>query len=152
MATRNTEIHRAGNINSDVLRIPYAYIQEQFGYSVKSIQRQIHSEPVLDLGTFPNTFPQNVTEYYWIHAPTGANSWTVLGRMNNGLYFFYTAQCKNTPRAFLDKGGAMNLWVSWRYSELINFAMNQSTYDLYISETVVPTSQVLESEDKLQDK
>ena len=145
MASRNTEIRRATNINSDVLRIPYAYIQEQFGYSVKSIQRQIHSEPVLDLGTFPNTFPQTVAEYYWIHAPTDANSWTVLGRMNNGLYFFYTAQCKNTPRAFLDNGGIMNLWVSWRYSELINFAMNQSTYDLYISETVVP-------EDKLQDK
>ena len=152
MVSRSIDIRRSMNINSDILRIPFAYIQEQFGYSVKSIQRQIHSEPVLDLGTFPNTFPQTVSEYYWIHREADANSWTVLGRMNNGLYFFYTAQCKNTPRAFLDRGGSMNLWVSWRYSDLINFVMNQSTYDLYISETVEPEDMDATVGDKLQDE
>ena len=137
MSTRTVEIRKATNLNSDVLQIPYTYIQEQFGYSVASIQRQIHNEPALDLGKFPDTFPHIVLEYYWIHSESSSsNSWLVLGRMNNGLYFFYTAQCKSSPLAFLDNGAAMNLWVSWRYSELIHFAMNQSTYDLYIAETV----------------
>ena len=137
MSTRTVEIRRATNLNSDDLKIPYAYIQDQFGYSVASIQRQIHSEPALDLGTFPDTFPHIVLEYYWIHTETGlSNSWMALGKLANGLYFFYTARCGNTPRAFLDKNSSMNLWVSWRYSELIHFAMNQSTYDLYMAETV----------------
>lgn len=135
-ASRSTDIRRSTNINSDILKIPFAYIQEQFGYSINTIQRQIHSEPVLDLGTFPDTFPNTISEYYWIHSERHYNSWSVLGRMNNGLYFFYTAQCKSSPRAFLDNGGTMNLWVSWRYSELINFAMNESTYTTYMTETV----------------
>jgi len=136
MSTRTVEIRKATNLKSDVLQIPYAYIQDQFGYSVASIQRQIHSEPALNLGTFPDTFPHNILEYYWIHHETGSsNSWLVLGKLTNGLYFFYTATCKNSPLAFLDNGAAMNLWVSWRYSELIHFAMNQSTYNLYVAET-----------------
>jgi len=138
MSTRTVEIRRATNLNSEILKIPYTYIQEQFGYSVASIQRQIHNEPTLNLGTFPDTFPQTVLEYYWIHTEAGSsNSWMALGKMTNGLYFFYTARCKNSPLSFLEKGAAMNLWVSWRYSELIHFAMNQSTYDLYVSETVI---------------
>ena len=117
MSTRTVEIRKATNLKSDVLQIPYAYIQDQFGYSVASIQRQIHSEPALNLGTFPDTFPHNILEYYWIHHETGSsNSWLVLGKLTNGLYFFYTATCKNSPLAFL---------TQFEKTKILGFRMNQ---------------------------
>jgi len=139
--SRTVEIRKSANLNSDLLRIPFAYIHEQFGYSVDSILRPIHNQPKLHLGTFPDTFPNTIIEYNWIH--TGVGSWMALGLMKDGLYFFYTADCKNTPRSFLDKGH-MNLWISFNYGDLINFAMNKNTYDLYLEET--PPITVLEDQ------
>jgi hypothetical protein len=57
-----------------------------------------------------------------------------LGRLTNGLYFFYTAQCPDTQKTFLD-GGYMNLWVSVKYADIIQYAMDTVTYQTYIEET-----------------
>ena len=117
-------------LNPNELRLPFAYIQKQFGYPVESILKQVHCEPMIRLGIYPDTFPNIIQEYYWIS--TGIDSWKALGKMSNGLYFLYIADCNKT---FMDNNGSMYLWVSTRYSSLINFAMNETIYQQYLNET-----------------
>ena len=75
-------------LNPKELRLPFAYIQGQFGYPVESIIRQIQCEPVVRLDSYPNTFPNTIQEYYWISTSQEV-SWIALGKMTNGLYFLY---------------------------------------------------------------
>lgn len=180
--SRDTNVRKAAVIDSSSLTTPFAYIQKQFGYSVDSILRPIHNQPVLDMGEYPNTFPQIITEYYWVYSDTThVDTWIAMGKLNTGYYFLYSAQAKRSPvssvaptmpppisffvpkseyelpnlmqktpiilstvlnsppaitsRAFLDGDGDMNLWVSYQYGDLIHFAMNKATYDLYMNET-----------------
>jgi len=132
---RITEIRRSSTLNPGNLKLPFVFIQEQFDYSVESILRPIQTMQPVHLGTYPNTFPNTIQEYYWINTGSpGADLWMTVGVLSNGLYFFYTAQCPDTQKTFLD-GGHMNLWVSVRYSDIINYAMDDVTYKTYIEET-----------------
>jgi hypothetical protein len=132
----DTKIRKAAVIDSSSLAIPFSYIQDQFGYSVKSILKQIHNQPILDMGTYPNTFPYTISEYYWIYNKSSyINTWIVTGRLTSGHYFLYSAESNINPKAFLMGDADMDLWVSYQYSDLIHFAMNKSTYELYMSET-----------------
>ena len=128
------------SLNPSELRLPFAYIQKQFGYPIESIIKQIHCEPVVHLGTYPDTFPNTIQEYYWISTSSG--TWYALGKLQNGLYFLYNAHCTNT---FLNGNGLMYLWVSTRYSSLINFAMNETMYQKYIVETSAVLSLLITS-------
>ena len=128
---RSVEIRRSIHCNPSLMNVPYSYIQKQFGYPVESILQPLHREPVTHLGLYPDTFPNTITEYYWISVK-GHESWMALGKLNNGLYFFYTAYCKNT---FKNGGGRMYLWVSMRYENLIHYTMNDSIYQEYYNET-----------------
>lgn len=135
------------NINPDQLIMPFMYIQDQYGYSVESIVRKINTQSILHLGVYPNTFPNTITEYYWIKYETNTNSmkWVAIGKLNSDQYFFYSAYCNNVPKGFLQDGAIMHLWVSSRYSDLIYYAMSQEQYNVYFNETVtiVPISDKL---------
>jgi hypothetical protein len=131
MSERNGEIRISiTKIDVSKLYLPFTFIQKQFGYPVESILRKIHCESTVHLGKYPNTFPNTITEYYWIS--TEPNKWAALGKMENDLYFFYTAHCANT---FVNGNGNMYLWVSTQYLNLIRFAMDEATYQVYINET-----------------
>ena len=131
---RTVELRKSINpIIPKELRLPFAFIQDQFGYTISSIVRHIHCEPILRLDPYPNTFPNNIQEYYWIYTLPGAGMWTALGRMTNGIYFLYAAQCNKT---FMNKNGNMVLWISTRYASLIHFAMNETLYQQYINGTI----------------
>ncbi len=121
------------------------YVQPKYGFSVESILRKLHLQSILHLGEFPDTFPNTIAHYYWIKYETNTHSmhWAALGKLNSGLYFFYTAHCKNMPRAFAQnlvdgvaQGCQMNLWASMRFSDIIHFAMSQDQYEQYLNETV----------------
>jgi len=139
MTSENTErnilIRYSENINPDKLFTPFMYVHNQYGYDVKSIYRKIVTQSLLDLGNFPDTFPHTISEYYWIQegAPM-KNSWIALGSLKNGIYFYYTAFTDNAGGNFA-LNGHMNLWVSTRYSDLIQFAMDSETYKKYMNET-----------------
>jgi len=127
-------------INPRDLRLPFAFLQPQFGYSVESILRHIQCEPVLRLDPYPNTFPNTIQEQYWICSSPGEGLWISLGTLTNGLYFLYMASCNTN--GFMNKNGKMFLWLSTRYDTLIQYAMSQSVYDMYISSTVpIPPSE-----------
>lgn len=137
--TRITDIRVSSNINPAGLRLPFVFIQGQFGYSVESILRPLRPMSAIHLGVYPDTFPNTIKEYYWIQegSPSGvpgSKPWMALGRLTNDLYFFYNAQCNNTQKTFLDNGH-MNLWVSMRFSDIINYAMDKVTYQTYFDET-----------------
>jgi len=125
------------SLNKEKMDFPFLFIQDQFGYSVNSIYRDIHSQTSINLETFSNTFPNTIVEFYWIKNESCGNAgqqWYALGRLENNIYFFYTAYCGAT-KTFLNKGGHMNVWVSRHYSDLIHYAMNLDVYKKYIDET-----------------
>ena len=133
--SRIVTIRKSETLDPGVLQDALLFVQAQFGYSVESILRTLNNRVEVHLGVYPDTFPNTIKEYYWIQggAP-GLTPWMALGRLTNDLYFFYTAQCSNTKKTFLD-GGHMNLWVSVQFSDLIHYAMGGQIYNKYIEET-----------------
>jgi len=136
---RDVEMRNSFNIDKTILDFPFLFIQDQFGYSADSIQRHIQSETMINLGTYPNTFPNTITDLYWVkvnisEASSTAQQWYALGSLQGGLYFLYTAYC-GPSKTFLNNGGHMNLWVSRRYSDIIHDAMSLDTYKIYLNET-----------------
>ena len=94
----------------------------------------------IHLGIYPDTFPHTIQDLFWVQKGSpGKESWIGLGKLTNGLFFLYIATCRNTKKTFLD-GGQMNLWVARQFSDLIHFAMDQTTYIQYISETKESTN------------
>ena len=137
---RNILVRRSDDIETkkEVLYTPFIYIHQQFGYDIKTIYRRLLSQSEFDLGVFPNTFPNTIYEYYWVQEGKPAlEPWIAIGRLENGLYFYYRA-FTNEPDAIFSKEGHMDLWLSTTYGDLIQFAMDSQTYDKYISETLPP--------------
>ena len=140
---RSVEIRKLKVIDTTSLLTALMYIHPQFGYSAESIYKKIQSQPRFHLGTYPNTFPNTINEYFWIQsAPNDANAsdakiWKALGTMmlhGTLVYFFYSAALKSNA-SFLNKQGVMNLWVSARFSDIIHFVIDSDTYQSYYSET-----------------
>jgi hypothetical protein len=144
---RIVEMRNSVLTDKTILDFPFLFIQGQFGYSADSIQRHINSQTLINLGVYPNTFPNTITEYYWIQGCKDicpGQQWHALGKLENGVYFLYTAYC-GASKTFLNNGGHMNLWVSRHYSDLIHYAMNLETYKKYIDETSAIVQPVIES-------
>ena len=138
-STRLSETRKmnAETLNESSLLTPFLYIHPQFGYSAYSIYRKIESQATLHLGTYPNTFPNTIEEYFWIYTNAEKTLWKALGTMGlNGItvYFFYTAAI-SIGESFEHGHGHMNLWVSAQYSDIIQHVMDTETYERYVSET-----------------
>ena len=129
---RVVEIRKSDSlVSSSVLHVPFAYIQKQFGYSVESILKPIHCESKVNLGMYPNTFPNTIKEYFWIYTDA-KSTWNAVGVLDSGLYFLYTA---HTTAMFKNKSGIMSLWVASKFANLIQFAMSDDVYRRYVAET-----------------
>ena len=126
-------------INPSALKIPFMFLHDQFGFSINSILREIPTMPMIDLGTYPNTFPNTISKYFWIQQGIpGSKPWIALGKLKNGLYFYYTAVCMNTEDLFLYNRGHMNLWISSRFDDLIQNGMDSFVYKTYTDECKIP--------------
>jgi hypothetical protein len=120
---------------SDTTFLPFLFINPQFGYSVDSIIRDVHTTPKVFLKA--DAFPYNIQEYYWIQeGVTGKKSWYALGLLEDNIYFLYRAY---TNTGF-ENGGHMDLWVSYSFSDIIQYAMDASVYDTYITSSQGATS------------
>lgn len=127
-------------LNPRKMDTPFMFIHKQFDYPVESIYRQLMTQSAIDLGTFPNTFPNTISEYYWIQEgqPT-LSPWIALGKLNSGTYFYYVASCTDKDGYFFKNKkvcGIMHLWLSNSYSDLINWAMSGPDYELYLASTI----------------
>ena len=121
---------RKTQVDPACMALPFIYINPQFGYSVENIMRYMHEGP--DYNLEQDAFPYDINEYYWAQEGIpGKQAWYALGSLKEGLYFFYNAFTYTT----FDKGGSMNLWISHRFSDLIQYAMDTLTYNTYITDT-----------------
>ena len=120
--------------------MPFMFIHEQFGYSVESIYRTLLTQSPVDLGTFPDCFPNTISEYYWIQEGKACvKPWIALGKLTTGIYFYYIASSADEDGYFFKnkkKCGMMHLWLSQNYSDLINWSMSATDYASYIQETL----------------
>lgn len=133
--SRILSIRKSDNVNSDNIMFPLMFFGEKFGYSLQSILHPIHSSPEIFLGVYPDTFPHTIIEYFWIkEGDPGNKPWIALGKLKGDIYFLYTA-FMNMPLNTFINNGHMNLWISYRYSDIIQFAMDKSFYNDYISNT-----------------
>jgi hypothetical protein len=127
-------IRKSATLDPEKIMLPLLFVNKQFGYSVDTIFRKIHSAPEVHLGT-DVTFPNTIEEYFWIHeGQQGKEPWIALGLLNNGIYFLFSAYMISPTGSFF-KNGHMNLWASTRFSDLIQFAMDSSIYSLYLENT-----------------
>jgi len=124
---------RKAIVNEKDIQLPLLFLRPQFGYTMDSILRKIESSPEIYIE--PTLFPFEIQEYFWIREGIpGESQWIALGKLNNDMYFLYTAYMTLPMNTFVNNGH-MNLWISIRFSDLIQFAMDPSMYSLYISET-----------------
>jgi hypothetical protein len=131
------------SIDPDISLLPFLYINPQFGYSVNSILRNLHTTPTVFLK--PDVFPYNIQEYYWIQeGEPGKKSWYAMGLLEDNIFFLYRAYTDNT----FEKDGHMDLWISYNFSDIINSAMDTSVYNAYITSSQVLT----DSQNTISDK
>jgi hypothetical protein len=117
-------------MNPDIPLLPFLFLNPQFGYSVNSILRDVHTTPKVFLK--PDSFPYNIQEYYWIQeGVTGKSSWYALGLLEDNIYFLYRAYT-HTP---FEKDGHMDLWLSYKFNDIIHYVMDDIVYDMYIKDT-----------------
>ena len=126
---REIKARRQDNAKRELLEYPYSFLNE---YDLKP--EEIIGEPVEDYIDFPTC----ITHYYWIHE--GVNDevpWRALFRYvdNNGKtrYGLYIGECDYTG---FDCRGTMRLYVSDFIEVLIEKALTDEDYRLYISETI----------------
>jgi hypothetical protein len=127
--SRIVTIRKSEIIDTRAIQFPLLFIGP-YGFLIESILRPIHisETPVTD-------FPKYIQEYYWIkEGKPGESAWIALGQLKDGLYFLYTAYMisPSSKPTFINNGD-MNLWVTARFSDIINFAMDSSIYNLYSS-------------------
>jgi hypothetical protein len=133
--SRILSIRKSDSVDDADIMFPLVFFGEKHGYSLQDIFRPIHSAPEVHLGTYPDTFPYTIQEYYWIKPGVpGVSPWIALGTLQGELYFLYTAFMRTTSNTFINNGH-MDLWVSSRYSDIIQFAMDPALYTDYISNT-----------------
>lgn len=107
-----------------VLDAPFEYIGDL--YIVDEFTRFL---PIEAENADPGDFPNNIEQFYWIKE--GANdeeSWEALGKLTNGVYFFYRATCDYTG---FDCQGMMTLIVSPVFENLVQYGMPEQSYMLY---------------------
>jgi len=125
--SRDTSI-RKSQVDPALISLPFLYINPQFGYSVNTMLRDILESP--DCIIKEDAFPYDIKEYYWIQEGIpGEKPWYALGYLNEDMYFFYKAFTYST----FDKDGHMDLWLSYQFGDLIQYAMDTATYNTYIT-------------------
>jgi len=133
--SRILTIRKSDNVDDADIMQPLMFLGEKFGYSLQSILRPIHSAPEINLGTYPDIFPHTIQEYYWVKAgDSGETPWIALGKLKGDIYFLYMAFMSTPSNTFINNGH-MDLWVSYRYSDIVNYAMDPAFYKEYISNT-----------------
>jgi len=120
-------------VDADKISFPLLFLNPQFGYSIESIIRDIHGSP--DYHLKEKDFPHDIQDYIWIQEGIpGQSPWLALGILTNGLYFFYKAYMILPTGTFV-KNGHMDLWLSYRLNDILQFAMDTQIRHLYLKYT-----------------
>lgn len=118
---------------AEIMQYPLSYIVEEeensYGYDLKNIQREILVESEEEQAS-AGTFPKNIKEYFWVRCgENDGDDWIACGLLENGAYFLFEGGCDYTG---FDCQGHMCLWVSKKWENIIDHAMSEKTYSLYL--------------------
>lgn len=134
--SRITTVRKSDTINKSDIMFPIMFLGDRHGYPLESILRKIPSSPDIHIGVYPNIFPYTILEYLWIRPGIpGSKPWVAIGKLADNVYFLFTAFMTKQSDTFVNNGH-MDLWISTRYSDLIQFGMDSTLYGEYISDTV----------------
>ncbi len=99
-------------------------------YRVSAFCEGLLGEEAFDIGNFPN----NITEYYWIHAGTpDEEAWYLLCQIQTPTgpaYAFYVAKCSYTGFEY----GGMRMWVSKDPQRLFYEGLTEANRKLCLEE------------------
>ncbi len=113
-----------------IMSYPYCYINDEYQthYSLENIRRNIVTEAEAEraeVGDFPN----NIRRHFWVSCgQRDERPWISCGQLDNDAYFFYTGSCDYTG---FDCQGGMQLWISKKWENIVDHAMNQGDYEAY---------------------
>lgn len=133
MATRNYDIIRTTKSQEQCqseMSYPYGYIGDNWSnYELADICRPILAETEAEQADVGD-FPRNIQEHFFVRAgENDGDSWLAAGQLTNGAYFFYEGGCDYTG---FDCQGGMSLWVSKSWKNIVDHAMVEGIYQLYI--------------------
>lgn len=103
---------------------PFSFIEE-YGGVEEITKRTIHNYAFKDLPS-AGEFPQNIASVYWHQ--TGEHDqqpWIAIGRLDNHIYFYYTAWCDFTG---FDCQGEMQLYLSESKDTLLKYLIPYNVY------------------------
>jgi len=133
--SRIITLRKSDTIDASDIMFPIMFLGDRYGYSLKSILRKMPSSPEINLGIYPDIFPYTILEYLWVRPGIpGTRPWATIGKLPGNVYFLFTAFMSKQSETFVNNGH-MDLWVSPRYSDLIQYAMDAGFYKDYISNT-----------------
>lgn len=122
--------------NNELRMSKYIHEYDQFNYpfsemyDLKSINIKLPGLSLLN----PGNFPKNIKEWIWSYP--GKNDeidWYLLCKLKNNNYALYVAWCDYTG---FDCQGGMKLYIAKDLNNLINYAMSNNIYKLYIKKTI----------------
>ena len=128
---RDTEIRIMVDMPKNPLeafKYPFSAM-EYSGYDDEELIKDIPGHITADAGDFPNSI---IRVFWFREGEDDGEEWILLCLLDNGNYAYYNAWC---DRSGFDCRGWMNLYVNNDYSVLINYAMGDSEYDEYMSQT-----------------
>lgn len=124
---RSRGLRRQANVDPECLAYPLSFLDEYGGPA--NIYNDLPGQEVLDVSGFPN----NVTEYFWIHeGENDGEPWKAVGHLKSGVYVFFKGECDYTG---FDCQGNMFLYAARDIETLVDLAMDINDYDQWIAET-----------------
>ena len=114
---------------------PYTYIGKGTHaapgcFALKNITTQLVADEDADAGNFP----QNIQEHFWIRlGDFQGRPWISTGVLTNGNYFYYVG---NSGSVGFEMGGSMCLRVAKSWATIVEAAMTESEYQIYMASTV----------------
>ena len=134
---RNYEIMRTNQTQElcqEQMAYPYSYIGEDglgYSYALAEIRRGIVVETEAEQAE-AGDFPRNIQEHFWVRiGEHDGDNWISCGLLENGAYFFYEGGCDYTG---FDCQGGMSLWISNSWKNIVDHAMTEPVYELYLQE------------------
>jgi hypothetical protein len=126
MVNRKTELRTSKYVhNYESFDYPFSQM-----YPLNEINTKILGLPLLK----PGKFPKNIKEWLWsFPGENDFNPWYLLCRLKNNNYALYIAWCDYTG---FDCRGGMKLYIAKDLENIINYAMSNYVYKLYIKNTI----------------
>lgn len=114
------------NPETSKLEYPFSFIAE---YDPSEFAEGLLDEVKGD----PGNFPDNITEFYWIHeGENDEDAWECLCKLDNGYYAFYSAWCDYTG---FDCQGSMKLIIGKNLSNLFHKGLTEAQQMRYMNDT-----------------